>query len=102
MSNQEPDGWATLSPEGEYVGNDDEIHLDRVRPISIEPKDGYVWKPVMLISPQELTRLRAIEEWAREVESLFLRCLNEYDTAPAYDFWLKKFQAITAPVEGKP
>lgn len=99
MSNEvKPDGWIIPIPD-DYS----EIHLcktlEQAQREYIPTGDGF--KPVCLISPQELSRLRAIAEWAREIEALFLRCLNEYDTAPAYDFWLKKLQAITAPVEAK-
>lgn len=77
MSNQKPDGWATTSPEGEYTGNDDEIILTRVDCELVE--DGYRTFPVCLIDPQELSRLRAIEEWASivaEVLKAFLDTTN--------------------------
>ena len=69
MSNQEPDGWATTSPEGEYTGNDDEIILTRVDCELVE--DGYRTFPVCLIDPQELSRLRAIEaDRQKEIDEL--------------------------------
>lgn len=89
MSNQEPDGWATTSPEGEYTGNDDEIILTRVDCELVE--DGYRTFPVCLIDPQELSRLRAIDEWAEWAA----RELREVYSSTDKPHILKAYDAIT-------
>jgi len=96
MSNQEPDGWATTSPEGEYTGNDSEIILDRsYSGPTIFPVEGYRTFPVCLIDPQELSRLRAIDEWAEWAA----RELREVYSSTDKPHILKAYDALT---EGKP
>lgn len=105
MSNQEPDGWATTSPEGEYTGNDDEIILSRIAPTANMVKefldDNYRTFPVCLISPQELTRLRLIAEWAKEAQELLGYPFFSEDNDLLSISLQNKYIAITAPVEDK-
>jgi hypothetical protein len=74
MSNQEPDGWCAWHPEhgyasatedgGIFVAPEQEIlTLSNDSPHSRHMrKEGWQIKPVMLISPQERSRLRLIEQ----------------------------------------
>lgn len=112
----QPDGWATLSPEGEYVGNDDEIHLDRAETVicAEDWADGYRVAPVNLIDPQELAKLRAVRtQISLELKSLKERVSKGKGTWPSHDYitderWaifqgqisvLERLNAITAPKE---
>lgn len=106
-NNQKPDGWATLSPEGEYIGNDDEIHLDRTETVicAEDWADGYRVVPICLIDPQELAKLRAVSEWAKDAfkviehhsSSVSGMGLDNYERSK-YEF-LEQYRAITAPKE---
>lgn len=99
MSNQEPDGWV----HGEW-----KTELQKVRELtlyadqSVPPCDEV---PVMLIDPQELSRLRA-------VSALVVRALDEFGSTRLKDEedlneilleLYREYQAITAPEdkEGK-
>lgn len=61
-----PDAWATLSPEGEYCGTDDEIHLDRIAPAfcPVAEAEHFHVEPVCLIAPERVEFLHALERWA--------------------------------------
>lgn len=72
MSNQEPNGWCAWHPEKGFADpNDREENLREVMDY-LEPhehgltstalREGWEIKPVMLIDPQELSRLRLIEQ----------------------------------------
>jgi hypothetical protein len=108
MSNQKPDGWATTSPEGEYTGNDDEIIISRIAPTANMVKefldDNYRTFPVCLIDPQELSRLRSIEAWAKDQRTRFLSNLEDLfsirgdrESVLHTRIAIESYDAITAP-----
>lgn len=103
MSNEiKPDGWCAYRNgklvAGEYSGVialyrkewERECFADR----------GYEVKPVCLIDPQELSRLRRIEEWAKEAYQCFD---NHKQATEAGDYeatrLFMKYDAIAAPKE---
>lgn len=115
MSNQKPDGWVQISPEGEYCGDDERFVVDRFRPKAKEFKqcadDGYLIKPICLIDPQELTQLRKIETIAKSVVEIMWLIDDAKIPLPRVragffrDTYLalsEALSAITAPVEAKP
>lgn len=105
MSNQEPDGWCAWHPEKGFADpNDREENLREVMDY-LEPhehgltstalREGWEIKPVMLIDPQELSRLRAIDEWAEWAA----RELREVYSSTDKPHILKAYDALT---EAKP
>lgn len=113
MSNQEPDGWYAAfwkgTPQNGIVASGlDELELivhERLEEDAaydcMAMRDGWQIKPVMLIDPQELTRLRLIEEWARETDEVYQDHCSEVELANGMEAQHIKYQAITAPVEAK-
>lgn len=98
MSNQEPDGWVSNS---QFLDETGHHHFKRLY-LYGEVDDDDV--PVMLISPQELTRLRAIEEWAKEMwkrlNTIACGMQSPIDSAHA-DMLCQQYDALNAPVEGE-
>lgn len=104
MSNQEPDGWCVWHPDdgyGKESYSSENLAWSTLYTITTYEKDefkrrGFEVRPVCLISPQELSRLRAIEAWAKEAR----RRLYQY--SEGWDELEPRYDAITAPVEAKP
>lgn len=68
----EPDGWCWNSPEGEWCGTEETIHVHRERPEGTSDK-YYLLCPVCLVSPRlldwvETVRTGFAEGWIRQSE----------------------------------
>ena len=88
MSNQEPDGWVRRLPSGKLSSVLYDLEATQDLP-------EFTWEPICLISPQELSRLRAIEEWANWASQfVHTQAQNELsDTDWAKDL-IKAYDAI--------
>ena len=86
MTNRKPDGWAWSSPEGEWCGNDEEIHIDRVEPdmelVNKNPiNEGYIVRPVILVP---LDYYNKMEAWVEKVRGYLKKWgLNGATPGPA-------------------
>lgn len=108
MSNQEPDGWMYFDTRDGLGWMFSTIsHFERAKILNIE--DGIEQRAFNLISPQELSRLRKIAEWAKDQRTRFLSNLEDLflirgqrDEALTTRIAIESYDAITAPVEAKP
>lgn len=91
MSKKEPDGYAEISPEGEFTGTEQEIYIKREKPSDTHVQNvesmGYQVIPVWLsdtppVSKEVLEKLK-VYLW-KHAEGIHYYCEDSWCSCPAH------------------